>query len=63
MVLEVIIIKKLEVVVGETKETFTGESLTVSTSSNANQPVALIIRDGELKIGEFASWTYWHKLE
>lgn len=58
-----VIILKLEVVVGETKQVFTGEDLTVSTSSNANQPTALIIRDGELKIGEFATWTYWHKLE
>lgn len=56
-------IKKLEVVVGETKETIIGENLTVSTSTNANQAVALIIKNENEVVAEFASWTYWHKLE
>ena len=39
------------------------EKLTVSTSTNANQPVALIVKDAEdRKIGEFSKWDYWRKI-
>lgn len=55
--------KKILVVVDEKEIEFTGENLLVSTSTNANQPTALIIRDGENKVAEFSKWTYWKKVE
>ena len=55
--------KKIMIVVDEKEVVITGETLLVSTSTNANQPTALIIRDGEKKVAEFSKWTYWKKLE
>ena len=55
--------KKIIVVVDKKEEELTGENLFVITSSNANQPTGLLIRDGDKKIAEFSKWTYWKKVE
>ena len=55
--------KKIQIVVDDTPIEITGETLLVTTSMNANQPTALIVRDGESKIAEFNKWTYWKKIE
>ena len=56
--------KKIVVVVDGKEITFEDkEKLQVSTSTNANQPTALIVKDGEdRKIGEFSKWDYWKKI-
>ena len=56
--------KKIVVVVDGKEVMLEHENgLTVSTSTNANQPVALIVKDAEdRKIGEFSKWDYWRKI-
>ena len=56
--------KKLIVVMDDGREIdFEGESLLVTTSTNPNEPTALVVRDGEMKLGEFLKWSYWKKIE
>ena len=57
-------LKKIVVVVDGKEVMLEDEKrLTVSTSTNANQPVALIVKDAEdRKIGEFSKWDYWRKI-
>ena len=55
--------KKLVVVVDKEEIMFEGESLTVNTSSNANVPTALIIKDGQTTIAEFSKFDYWKEIK
>lgn len=55
--------KKIVVFVEGKEITLEGKQLLVLTSANAGVPTSLIIRDGDVKIAEFATWTYWKEIK